>query len=71
MNSTFVGFAPVDRPRACVLVTLQHPKGAHYGGTVAAPATGRILHRALAYLRVPRRDAPPPLAGTIEDNECP
>ncbi len=52
-NSSFVGMAPIENPRICVLVTLRRPRKAHYGGTVAAPAAGRIIRRSLAYLRVP------------------
>jgi cell division protein FtsI (penicillin-binding protein 3) len=49
---SFIGFAPIDRPRICVLVMVDEPdksKG-YYGGTVAAPAVGRIIDRALAIL---------------------
>jgi len=49
--SSFVGFAPVDDPKVCVLVSLNEPKnGAYYGGTVAAPAVGKIIERTLDYL---------------------
>ncbi len=51
--SSFVGYAPVDRPKICVLVSLNEPKkGAYYGGTVAAPAVGNIIERTLDYLDV-------------------
>lgn len=49
--SSFVGYAPVDEPKVCVLVSLNEPKnGAYYGGTVAAPAVGNIIERVLDYL---------------------
>jgi cell division protein FtsI (penicillin-binding protein 3) len=48
--ASFVGFAPVDRPRVCVLVMADEPQGAHYGGQVAAPAVGRIIDRTLSLL---------------------
>jgi len=49
---SFVGFAPVDEPRICVLVMVDEPKGgAYYGGIVAAPAVGRIIDRTLALLQ--------------------
>ncbi len=49
---SFVGFAPVDEPKVCVLVSLNEPKnGAYYGGTVAAPAVGSIIERTLDYMR--------------------
>jgi len=50
---SFVGYAPVDEPRVCVLVSLNEPKnGAYYGGTVAAPAVGSIIERTLDYMEV-------------------
>jgi cell division protein FtsI (penicillin-binding protein 3) len=50
---SFVGYAPVDEPKVCVLVSLNEPKnGAYYGGTVAAPAVGNIIERTLDYLEV-------------------
>ena len=50
---SFVGYAPVDEPKVCVLVSLNEPKnGAYYGGTVAAPAVGNIIKRTLDYLEV-------------------
>ena len=50
---SFVGFAPVEDPKICVLVSLNEPKnGAYYGGTVAAPAVGKIIERTLNYMEV-------------------
>jgi len=56
--ASFVGFAPVPRPRLAILVVLDEPKGAYYGGTVAAPVFREIAGRALWYLRVPPSAAP-------------
>lgn len=50
--STFVGFAPADRPRVLALITVDEPKGACYGGTVSAPAVGTLLKQSLAHLGV-------------------
>jgi cell division protein FtsI (penicillin-binding protein 3) len=50
---SFVGFAPVGRPRLAILVAIDEPKTSHYGGVVAAPAFRGICERSLAYLRVP------------------
>jgi len=54
-TSSFLGFGPVDDPRVVVLVMLNEPsRGAsRYGGSVAAPAAGRILERTLDRLSVP------------------
>ncbi|MFA6009123.1 MAG: penicillin-binding protein 2 [Desulfobacteraceae bacterium] len=51
-NSSFVGFAPKNNPQVAVLVILDEPKNAHYGGTVAAPAFKRIIHETLNYMNV-------------------
>jgi cell division protein FtsI (penicillin-binding protein 3) len=51
--ASFVGFAPASNPRIVVLVTVDEPKGAIWGGTVAAPAFAEIGQFALEYLEVP------------------
>jgi cell division protein FtsI (penicillin-binding protein 3) len=51
--ASFVGFAPATRPRLVVLVTVDEPRGAIWGGTVAAPAFAEIAEFALQYLEVP------------------
>jgi len=55
--ASFVGFVPASRPRLVVLVTVDEPKGAIWGGTVAAPVFSEIAQFALQYLEVPP-DAP-------------
>ena len=55
--ASFVGFAPAKHPRVVVLVTVDEPKGAIWGGAVAAPAFADITEYALQYLDVPP-DAP-------------
>ncbi|GAB5046520.1 penicillin-binding protein 2 [Thermodesulfovibrio sp. TK110] len=55
--SSFVGFIPADNPRIAMIVVIQDPKGAHYGGVVAAPVFKAIADEALSYLNVPRDDA--------------
>ena len=50
---SFVGYAPVNEPKVCVLLSLNEPKnGAYTGGTVAAPAVGNIIERTLDYMEV-------------------
>lgn len=51
--ASFVGFAPVPHPRLAALVLLDEPRGAYYGGAVAAPVFRDIIARALWYLRIP------------------
>ncbi len=48
--SSFIGYAPAEKPRLCVLVMIDDPHGAHYGGTVSAPVVGEILKKSLNYL---------------------
>jgi|RhiMetdeSRZDD1v2_1073273.scaffolds.fasta_scaffold40005_2 cell division protein FtsI (penicillin-binding protein 3) len=51
--ASFVGFAPASNPRIVVLVTVDEPRGAIWGGTVAAPAFAEIGQFALEYLEIP------------------
>jgi cell division protein FtsI/penicillin-binding protein 2 len=51
--ASFIGFAPAKSPRLLVAVMVDEPKGAIYGGVVAAPAFQKILAFALPYLRIP------------------
>jgi len=51
--SSFVGFAPANRPRLLVTVMVDEPKGEIYGGLIAAPAWKSITSFALNYLRIP------------------
>ena len=50
--ASFVGLAPAERPKLCVLVAVNEPQGLYYGGRVAAPAFRSITERALNYLDV-------------------
>jgi cell division protein FtsI (penicillin-binding protein 3) len=49
---SFVGFVPAKDPRLVILVTVDEPRGAIYGGVVAAPAFAEIAKFALQYLEV-------------------
>jgi cell division protein FtsI (penicillin-binding protein 3) len=51
--ASFGGYVPADRPRLAILVVIDEPKGAEYGGTVAAPAFKEIAEPALRYLGLP------------------
>ncbi len=52
-DATFVGMVPAHSPRVVVLVTVDEPRGAYYGGVVAAPAFAQIATFDLQYLEVP------------------
>lgn len=54
--SSFVGFVPADSPKIAMIVVVYEPKGANYGGVVAAPVFKKISENALAYMNVPRED---------------
>ena len=51
--ASFIGFAPAQDPRLLVAVIVDEPQGEIYGGSVAAPAFGKIAAFALPYLGVP------------------
>ncbi len=55
--ASFVGMVPASRPRLVVLVAVDEPHGAIWGGVVAAPAFAQIGRFDLQYLEVPP-DAP-------------
>ncbi|MGH2976002.1 MAG: peptidoglycan D,D-transpeptidase FtsI family protein [Solirubrobacterales bacterium] len=50
--ASFIGFAPAQDPRLLVSVIVDQPQGEIYGGSVAAPAFGKIAAFALPYLGV-------------------
>ena len=52
--ASFIGFAPAQDPQLLVGVVVDQPQGEIYGGSVAAPAFGKIAAFALPYLGVPQ-----------------
>jgi cell division protein FtsI/penicillin-binding protein 2 len=51
--ATFVGMVPASNPRLVVLVSVDEPTRAIFGGVVAAPAFAQIASFDLQYLEVP------------------
>jgi cell division protein FtsI (penicillin-binding protein 3) len=51
--ASFIGFAPLPKPRITILVQIDEPKGVHYGGDVCAPFFQKIAQETLLQLRVP------------------
>ena len=47
-TASFVGLFPADKPQYVVLVKLDSPQHAYYGGEIAAPVTKVVLRAALA-----------------------
>lgn len=50
---SFVGFAPSPNPRIVIVVMVDDPHPAYYGGVVAAPVFKEVAERVLRYLEVP------------------
>jgi cell division protein FtsI (penicillin-binding protein 3) len=57
--ASFIGFAPLPQPRITVLVQIDEPEGAIYGGDVSAPVFRRIAQEVLLRLHVPPDRAVP------------
>ncbi|MDR7462857.1 MAG: penicillin-binding transpeptidase domain-containing protein, partial [Armatimonadota bacterium] len=57
--ASFVGVVPADRPQLAIVVVVDEPKGAYYGGVVAAPVFSRIASQALWMLGVPPSESTP------------
>jgi len=48
--ASFIGIVPASRPRLVILVSVDEPRGAIFGGVVAAPAFSQIARFDLQYL---------------------
>lgn len=48
--SSFIGFAPANRPRLVITVVIDEPQDLHSGGAVAAPLFRRVMEQSLRYL---------------------
>jgi cell division protein FtsI/penicillin-binding protein 2 len=53
--ASFIGFVPASRPRLLVAVMVDRPRGAIFGGAVAAPAFQKIVGWAVPYFGIPVR----------------
>jgi cell division protein FtsI/penicillin-binding protein 2 len=53
--ASFVGMVPAHHPQLLALVVVDEPKGAIYGGSVAAPAFQKIVGWAVPYLGISPR----------------
>ena len=51
--ASFVGFFPVEDPQLVVMVKLERPQGAYYGGSTAAPVTRATMEAVLAAQQTP------------------
>ncbi len=56
--ASFVGFVPANNPAATILVMIDEPQKAHYGGIVAAPVFKKIALQTLNYMNIPPDSKP-------------
>ena len=66
--SSFVGLAPIDKPRLAIVVLIDEPSGGDYfGGKVAGPVFANVASESLRYLGVPGESliCPPPVPGVV------
>jgi cell division protein FtsI (penicillin-binding protein 3) len=52
-TASFIGFAPADKPRFVMSVTVQNPVGIHWGGYLGGPVFKSVISYALKSYRVP------------------
>ena len=52
-TSSFIGFAPADRPRITVSCVVQNPVNGHFGGELCGPVFKQVMEFALKTLQVP------------------
>jgi cell division protein FtsI (penicillin-binding protein 3) len=54
---SFMGFVPAEKPKIAVIVVVDEPEKASFGGTIAAPVFRKIARKVLAYMKVvPNRE---------------
>lgn len=66
-TASFIGFAPADKPRYVISVTIQGPQGIHWGGTLGGPVFKKVMSFVLQTKHVPptnTRVIPYPLNGS-------
>jgi len=67
--SSFIGYAPADDPKLAMIVAVDDPRGAYYGGVVAAPVFKAVVEESLYYMGyVPQgtKLAMPELEGSVD-----
>jgi cell division protein FtsI (penicillin-binding protein 3) len=42
-TASFIGFAPADKPRYVISVTLQRPRNGHFGGSLCGPVFKKVM----------------------------
>jgi len=51
--ASFAGFVPATSPRIVMVITVDNPRGAKFGGTVSGPIFSKTAKRVLEHLNVP------------------
>lgn len=64
--SLFIGVVPADNPVLAIVVIVDEPKGAIYGGTVAAPIFREIAGQAMRFLGYYPEPQPPSPTDTLQ-----
>jgi cell division protein FtsI (penicillin-binding protein 3) len=57
-TASFIGFAPADQPKYVISVTIQDPKGMHWGGVLAGPVFKKVMSFVLQSKAVAPTTAP-------------
>jgi cell division protein FtsI (penicillin-binding protein 3) len=52
-TASFIGFAPADKPKFVVSVTIQDPKGLHWGGYLGGPVFKKVMSFVLKDQHIP------------------
>jgi cell division protein FtsI (penicillin-binding protein 3) len=52
-TASFIGFAPADAPKYVVSVTIQDPKGLHWGGSLGGPVFKQVMSFVLQSRHIP------------------
>jgi cell division protein FtsI (penicillin-binding protein 3) len=61
-TSSFVGFAPAEKPRLVISVMIDEPLIAHNGGSVAGPTFRRVMEASLRHMGVVATEITAPVA---------
>ncbi len=67
----FIGVTPAENPVLAIVVVVDEPKGAIYGGTVAAPIFREIARQSLRFLGYHPQPQTPPATETIQVKQTP
>jgi cell division protein FtsI (penicillin-binding protein 3) len=63
-TASFIGFAPADKPEFVISVTIQDPKGLHWGGYLGGPVFNKVMSFVLKDQHIP-----PTLPAALNEKE--